>query len=322
MVEVGRDLKGRETKVRRWMRDRFLQNNFILYIWQLKLFYFYLSVNCLLLIFFCCLICVGFFLLSFVLFVLFFFVCLFFFCYTLPCFLLILGDWACLVICFVVYCYLFILFIYLFFYLHGFSGFIFCKFNCSWHFFTSSDRVPPGELVTRGPRFGDWYRGVVSYTNDDLGKRVGWLRRNDEHGTEETVDDGLGGRCLGAGRCPVAPPPWLVMAGRSGRWCQLLCSFFSYLLKIHGDCWLGAGMNKKKVPCSTVAGLGGELHSAFRNIIPVTTPIELRRLLMLPRRKESGETSPKILLNCWVGVVKIPLCSDGLENGAKCSKIE
>ena len=34
--------------------------------------------------------------------------------------------------------------------------------------------------------------------------------------------------------------------------------------------------------------LGGEFHSAFWNIIPVTTPIELRRLLMLPRRKERG----------------------------------
>ena len=68
--------------------------------------------------------------------------------------------------------------------------------------------------------------------------------------------------------------------------------------------------------------LGGEFHSAFWNIIPVTTPIEQRRLLMLPRRKERGETSPKILLNCWVGVVKIPLFSDGLENGVKCSKIE
>ena len=33
--EVGRDLKGRETRVRRWMRDRFLQNNFTLYICQL-----------------------------------------------------------------------------------------------------------------------------------------------------------------------------------------------------------------------------------------------------------------------------------------------
>ena len=53
-----------------------------------------------------------------------------------------------------------------------FLGLFFCKFNCSWHFFTSSDRVPPGGLVARGPRFGDWYRGVVSYTNDDLGKRV------------------------------------------------------------------------------------------------------------------------------------------------------
>ena len=56
--------------------------------------------------------------------------------------------------------------------------------------------------------------------------------------------------------------------------------------------------------------LGGEFHNAFRNIIPVTTPIELRRLLMLPRRKERGDTSPKILLNCWVGVVKIPQCSN------------
>ena len=26
--------------------------------------------------------------------------------------------------------------------------------------------------VARGPRFADWYRGVVIYTNDDLGKRV------------------------------------------------------------------------------------------------------------------------------------------------------
>ena len=65
--------------------------------------------------------------------------------------------------------------------------------------------------------------------------------RIDEYGTEETVDDGLGGRCLGVGWCPVTPPPWLVMAGRSGRWCQLLCfflGFFFYLLKIHGDWWL------------------------------------------------------------------------------------
>ena len=61
-MEVGRDLKGREAKVRRWMRDRFLQNNFILYIWQLKLFLFV----CEIINFFCCLICVDFFLLSFV----------------------------------------------------------------------------------------------------------------------------------------------------------------------------------------------------------------------------------------------------------------
>ena len=39
--------------------------------------------------------------------------------------------------------------------------------------------------------------------------------------------------------------------------------------------------------------LGGEFHSAFWNIIPVTTPIELRRLLMLPRRKERGGDKSK-----------------------------
>ena len=119
----------------------------------------------------------------------------------------------------------------------------------------------------------------------------------------------------------LLPPGWSWLDDLGDGVNCFVC-FFSYLLKIHGDCWQGAGMNKKKVPCSTVTGLGGEFHSAFRNIIPVTTPIELRRLLMLPRRKERGETSPKILLNCWVGVVKIPLCSDGLENGVKCSKVE
>ena len=39
--------------------------------------------------------------------------------------------------------------------------------------------------------------------------------------------------------------------------------------------------------------LGSEFHSAFWNIIPVTTPIELRRLLMLPRRKERGGDKSK-----------------------------
>ena len=54
-MEVGRDLKGRETRVRRWMRDRFLQNNFIfiyLSIVVILFLFYFLSVNCLLLIFF------------------------------------------------------------------------------------------------------------------------------------------------------------------------------------------------------------------------------------------------------------------------------
>ena len=113
----------------------------------------------------------GFFLLSFVfvcLFVCFVILALFFVGFGglgLPCHLL------CCLLLFVYFFFNLFLFFF-FFYFHGFSGFIFCKFNCSWHFFTSSDRVPPGGLVARGPRFADWYRGVVSYTNDDLGKLV------------------------------------------------------------------------------------------------------------------------------------------------------
>ena len=141
---------------------------------------------------------------------------------SLPCHLL-----CCLL--------LFVYFFYLFIFLPSwiFWGLFFVSLIALG---TSSLRLivfPLGVWVARGPRFGDWYRGVVCYTNDDLGKRVGWLRRIDEHGTEETVDDGLGGRCLGAGRCPVAPPPWLVMAGRLRRWCQLL-SFFLIFWKSMG----------------------------------------------------------------------------------------
>ena len=145
--------------------------------------------------------------------------------------------------------------------------------------------------------------------------------RIDEHGTEETVDDGLGRRCLGAGRCPVAPP-WLVMAGRSERWCQLLCFFFLIFWKsmvIDGweTCFVCC-RGQWRPP-------GWEVNSTV-----------LSGTLFLLRhrsncgdywcshvvRKGGGETSPKILLNCWVGVVKIPLCSDGLENGVKCSRNE
>ena len=185
-MEVGRDLKGRETRVRRWMRDRFLQNNFIfIYLSIVVILFFLLSVNCLLLIFFC-LTCVDFFFAILCFFV--FFVCFFFLLYFalffvgfgglgLPCHLLcclLLFVYSFFIFIFILF---FFIFIFIFFYLHGFSGFIFRKFNCSWHFFTSSDRVPPG-LGAREPRFADWYRGVVSYTSDDLGGRVAWLTWN------------------------------------------------------------------------------------------------------------------------------------------------
>ena len=86
--------------------------------------------------------------------------------------------------------------------------------------------------------FADWYRGVVSYTNDDLGKASGLIdielmnmvpRKRLTMGWEDDT--------LGAGRCPVSPPPWLVMAGRSGRWCQLLCFFLIFWKSMVIDGW-------------------------------------------------------------------------------------
>ena len=160
MVEVGRDLKGRETRVRRWMRDRFLQNNFIfiyLSIVVILFLFYFLSVNCLLLIFFC-LTCVDFFFFCYPLFFFLLYFALFFVGFGglgLPCHLL-----CCLLlfIYFIIFFFNLIYFYFLFlFYLHGFSGFIFRKFNCSWHFFTSSDRVPLGVGCTGAP-----FRGLVS----------------------------------------------------------------------------------------------------------------------------------------------------------------
>ena len=66
---------------------------------------------------------------------------------------------------------------------------------------------------------------------------------------------GLGGRCLGAKRCPVAPPSgwsWLADLGDGVNWVFFLV--FLILLKIHGDYWQGAGM-VKSVPSATVTGL-------------------------------------------------------------------
>ena len=112
------------------------------------------------------------------------FFCLFvFFCYTclVFCWFWGTGLTVSFALLFIVICLFFFfqfififlfLFIYLFFfYLHGFSGFIFCKFNCSWHFFTSSDRVPLGGgctgapfrgLVSRGSKLYKWWFGKAS----------------------------------------------------------------------------------------------------------------------------------------------------------------
>ena len=83
----------------------------------------------------------------------------------LPCHLL------CCLLLFVYFffnLFLFFIFFFFFFTFMDFLGLFFVSLTSSLRLIV----FPLGGLVARGPRFADWYRGVVSYTNDDLGKRV------------------------------------------------------------------------------------------------------------------------------------------------------
>ena len=120
----------------------------------------------------------DFFLLSFV-----FVVC--FFCYTCLVFCWFWGtgltvSFALLfiVICLFFFFFFFNLFLFYFFFFYffffsegTFMDFLGLFFVSLTALGTSSRRLivfPQGGA--REPRFADWYRGVVSYTNDDLGK--------------------------------------------------------------------------------------------------------------------------------------------------------
>ena len=143
----------------------------------------------------------------------------------------------------------------------------------------------------------------------------------DEHITEETVDDGLGRRYLGARRCPVAPPP---LAGHGWTIWEMVSIALVFFL-IFWKSMVIDGWETCFVCCR------GQWRPAGWE---VNSTVLSGTLFLLRHRsncgdywcshvvRKGGETSPKILLNCWVGVVKIPLCSDGLENGVKCSRNE
>ena len=154
---------------------------------------FYIIVNCCYFIFFYFFVCelfiinfffllfnlCGFFFFCYPLFLLVFF---FFFLLYLPCFLLVLGDWAYRVICFVVYCYLFILFFFIYFYFILFYLFIyfFTFMDFLGLFFVSLTALgtsslclivfPPGGctgapfrgLVSRGSKLYKWWFGKAS----------------------------------------------------------------------------------------------------------------------------------------------------------------
>ena len=199
--------------------------------------------------------------------------------------MLILGEWACLVICSVVYCLFFYLFFFSFFFsfvdflfFFSFMDFLFfCKFNCSWHFFTSSGHV------AQRLRFENGYWRVVSYTIDDLGKREAWLTRFDEYGTlKRRLTTGLGGRCLGAGRCPVVPPAawsWLDDLGDDVN-CFIFLSFENPW-RLLAECWNGEKFLAQLLQGWNYQARGHICCYPPMRVSPDATHKKLLRLMML-----------------------------------------
>ena len=103
----------------------------------------------------------------------------------------------------------------------------------------------------------------------------------DECGTSKRR---LGGRCLGAGWCPVAPLSGLVVAGRSGRRCQLLLVFFHPFenpWRLLAECW-----NAEKFLAQLLLGwnYGAWGHiccDPLMRVSPDATHKQLLRLMML-----------------------------------------
>ena len=113
-------------------------------------------------------------------------------------------------------------------------------------------------MVARGPRFGDWYRGLVSSTNDDWESEWADYDELMDMVPRKRLTMGWEDDAWARGGVRLLLPPgwsWLDDLG-DGVNCFV---FFSYLLKIHGDCWKGAGMNKKRFHAQLL--LGWEVNS-------------------------------------------------------------
>ena len=156
-------------------------------------YFFCLSVNCLFIyLFFVCLVSVDFFCNPF-----------FFFRYILPCFFV--NFWGLSLPCHLLCCLLFVYFCVFFFLMDFLGGVSLTALG------TSSLRLVmfPWGLVALRLRFEDGYRRVVSYTIDDLGKRVAWLTRIDEHGTsKKRLTMGWEDDAWTRGGVRLLPPGW------------------------------------------------------------------------------------------------------------------
>ena len=73
---------------------------------------------------------------------------------------------------------------------------------------------------------------------------------------KKRLTTGLGGRCLGAGRCPVASPTSAGHGGPIWETASIVLMYICILLKIHGDYQQDAGTAKGVTRLERGGGLG------------------------------------------------------------------
>ena len=87
----------------------------------------------------------------------------------------------------------------------------------------------------------------------------------------------------GRGAVSGCSPLWLVMAGRSGRWCQLLCFFLSFEnpWRLLARCWNGEKFLAQLLLGWNYEARGHICYEPPMRVSPDATHKQLLRLMML-----------------------------------------
>ena len=111
------------------------------------------------------------------------------------------------------------------------------------------------------------------------------MTRFDEHGTlKRRLTTGLGGRCLDAGRCPVAPPGWSWLDDLGdGVNCFVFCFFLSFEnpWRFLARCWNGGKFLTQRLLGWNYEARGHICCEPPMRVSPDATHKQLLRLMML-----------------------------------------